>query len=218
MKSAQCPFQFLTASYLVRIQEIKASTLGELAEGLENCSDASIFFHTFQSLGRHHFLTQGFSNDFAQWILTACNRPELAEQLAILDIRDYTSLAELRADLRRIVRGYCREHATIAAQQAFEKFFFCEGVEVTTPLGIQVWDLREFCAGLEKLSHASLYYHFIASRLRLHLRTNDFSYWLENCLGLKSLACRINHIDIYTNTLDSVRSLLTHLIEPELNS
>lgn len=218
MKNANCPFQFLTASYLVRIQDIKASNLEELVEGLETCSDASVFFHTFQSLGRHHFLAQGFSNDFAQWILAACNRAELAERVAMLDIRDYTSLAELRSDLRRIVREYCQAHASFAAQQAFEEFSFCEGVEITTPLGIQVWNLREFGKGLGKLSHASLHYHFIASRLRLHLRTNDFSRWLEDCLGLRSLASRINRIDIYTNTLDSVRSLLTQLIEPELNS
>lgn len=218
MKPAQCPFQFLTASYLVRILDVKAKTLAELADGLEKCSDGSMFFHTFQSLGRHHFLTEGFSNDFAQWILTACNRPELAEQLASVDIRDYTSIPELRADLRRIVREYCEEHSVFAAQQAFEEFAFCEAVEVTTPLGIQAWDLRQFSSGLGRLSHASLYYHFIASRLRLHLRTNDFSQWLENCVGLKSLATRINQIDIYTNTLDSLRSLLTNLIEPELHT
>jgi hypothetical protein len=218
MKNAQCPFQFLTASYLVRIQDVRADTLSQLADGLEKCSDDSIFFHTFQSLGRHHFLTEGFSNDFAQWILTACNRAELAEQLASLDIRDYTSIPELRADLLRIVKEYCQEHAAFAAQQAFEEFPFCEAVEVTTPLGLEAWDLRQFCAGLAKLSHASLHYHFIASRLRLHLRTNDFSQWLENCLGLKGLAIRINQIDIYTNTLDSMRSLLTNLIEPELHS
>jgi hypothetical protein len=31
--------------------------------------------------------------------------------------------------------------------------------------------------------HASLYYRFIASRLRLQLRTNDFSQWLSGNLG-----------------------------------
>ncbi len=107
MQGIESPFQFMTASYLTRMQDLKATTLAELAAGLETCSDASIFFHTFQSLSRHHFLTEGFSNDFAQWVLAACNRPELAEQLASFDIREYTSLAELRADLRRAVNDYC---------------------------------------------------------------------------------------------------------------
>jgi len=216
MQGTTSPFQFLTASYLVRIQDLKAATLGEFAAGLETCSDASIFFHTFQSLSRHHFLTEGFSNDFAQWVLAACNRPELAEQLASFDIREYTSLAELRADLHRTIRNYCESHPQFASQQTFEAFAFCEAVEISIPLGYLAGSLREFSEGLQKLSRASLHYHFIASRLRLHLQTNDFSHWFENTLGLPSLARRADHIDIYTNTLEGVRTILTHLIEKEL--
>ena len=216
MQEAERPFQFLTASYLIRIQDLKATTLAELAKGLEETSDASIFYHTFQSLSRHHFLTEGFSNDFAQWVLAACNRAELAEQLAGLDIREYTALAELRTDLRRIVNDYCERHPPFATQQAFEAFSFCEALGVTTPLGFEARTLGEFCAGLERLSHASLHYHFIASRLRLHLQTNDFSNWLENSLGLPGLASRINRIDIYTNTLDGASALIANLIKEEL--
>jgi hypothetical protein len=200
------------------MQDLKATTLTELAAGLETCSDGSIFFHTFQSLSRHHFLTEGYSNDFAQWVLAACNRAELAEQMANFDIREYTGLTELRTDLRRAVKEYCEAHPRFATQQAFEDFAFCEAVEVTTPLGFTAQTLGEFDEGLQKLSHASLHYHFIASRLRLHLQTNDFSHWFENSLGLNSLATRANRIDIYTNTLDGVRTILTQLIEKELRT
>jgi len=216
VQGIESPFKFMTASYLTRMQNLKATTLAELGAGLDICSDASIFFHTFQSLGRHHFLTKGFSNDFAQWALAACNRPELAEQLASFDIREYTSLAELRADVRRAVNDYCHRHPQLAAQRAFEPFLFCEAVEVAMPLGINAGTLSEFNAGLQKLSRASLHFHFIASRLRLHLRSNDFSHWFENSLGLNNLARRANHIDIYTNTLEGVRTILTRLIEREL--
>jgi hypothetical protein len=44
MKVAAHPFHFVTASYLTRIGNHKASTLAELSEGLELCSDASIFY------------------------------------------------------------------------------------------------------------------------------------------------------------------------------
>jgi len=216
MQGSESPFQFLTASYLIRVQNLRATTLAEFAAGLETCSDACIFFHTFQSLSRHHFLTEGFSNDFAQWALAACNRPELAEQLASFDIREYTSLAELRADMRRVVNDYCELHPQFAAQQTFEAFAFCEAIEVTIPLGFDARTLREFNEGLQKLSRASLHFHFIASRLRLHLQTNDFSNWFENTLGLPNLARRADHIDIYTNTLEGVREILTQHIEKEL--
>ncbi len=102
MNRAQNPFQFVAVSYLTRICNQTATTLAELRDGLEKCSDASIFYHTFQSLGRHHFLTEGFSNDFAQWVLAGLNRAELAERMAALDIRSYTELSELRNDLLRL--------------------------------------------------------------------------------------------------------------------
>ena len=218
MKGAEQAFQFKTVSYLTRIGNEVATTLAQLKQGLESCSDTSIFNHTFQTLSHHHFLTRGFSNDFAQWVLAACNRPELAEHLASLDIRDYLSLAELRADLRRLVSAYCERNPQHAQQSAFEPFFFYEAIGVEVPLGIEAWTLEEFRNGLEQLSHASFHFHFIASRLRLQLRTNDFSLWLENSLNLGTLAKRVNRIDIYTNTLESALERMAGLVERELHS
>ncbi len=216
MKPAERPFEFITESHLTRIGNQVAHNLLELCNGLEQCSDASIFHHTFQTLGTHHFLTEGFSNDFAQWVLAATNRGELAEQLAAIDVRDYVGLAELRSDLRRIAGDYCREHPQLAQQTALEDFYFCESVETTMPLGFTANNLIEFRGGLEKIGHASFYFHFISSRLRLHLKTNDFSWWLGDSLGLNDLASSINRIDIYTNTLDSARNKTVRLIDQEL--
>ena len=212
---AETPFDFVTASYLTRIGNQSAGTLAELLTGLEHCSDASIFHHTFQTLGVHHFLTEGFSNDFAQWTLSSTNRNDLAEQLAALDIRDYTSIAVLRSDLRRMVRDYCDTYPQLASQSGIERFYFCESVEVTVPLGRSARNLDEFREGIEHLSHAGFYFHFISSRLRLQLQTNDFSHWLSASLGLRTLADSVNHIDIYTNTLDSARAKMLRLIDRE---
>ncbi len=205
-------FQFMTASYVIRINNQKACTMNELRAGLDQASDASIFYHTFQSLGRHHFLTEGFSNEFAQWALAGLNRPHLAERLGGLDVRDYLSLAELRADLLRLVSEYCEEHPREAEISAFEPFHFCECAEVTAPLGAPVTTLHHFRQGLERLSHASLYYHFLTSRLRLKLQTNDFSNWLAAAMGREDLAQRINRIDIYTNTLDGARDRMVRIV------
>lgn len=215
MHSAETPFDFVTASYLTRIGNQSAGTLAELLTGLEHCSDASIFHHTFQTLGVHHFLTEGFSNDFAQWALASANRNDLAEQLAALDIRDYLSIAALRSDLCRVVGDFCAAQPQFAAQSGLERFYFCESVEVTVPLGHSAHNLDEFRKGLEHLSHAGFYYHFISSRLRLQLQTNDFSRWLSDSLRLRTLADSVNRIDIYTNTLDSTRAKMLRLIDRE---
>ena len=215
MNTAETPFEFVTVSYLTRIGNQSAGTLAELLTGLENCSDASIFHHTYQTLGSHHFLTEGFSNDFAQWVLADTSRNDLAEQLAALDIRDYVSIAALRSDLCRVVGEFCAAFQTFARQTALERFYFCESVEVTAPLGRSARTLDEFRDGITYLSHASFYFHFISSRLRLQLQTNDFSHWLSDGLGLPTLADSVNHIDIYTNTLDSSRAKLVRLIDRE---
>jgi uncharacterized protein DUF5752 len=214
MKASQA-FEFVTASYLIRISGREAGTIAELQQGIESCSDASIFYHTFQSLGRHHFLNEGFSNDFAQWVLGSCNRPVLAERLASLDIRNYVSVADLRADLLQILASYAQANPQEGAQSAFEKFFFCETIEEEIPLG-EAWTLEEFRARLTELPHASLQFHFLTSRLRLHLHTNDFSHWFSEVLGLHRLALSVNGIDIYTNTLDSARDRIVTLVDREV--
>jgi len=112
----------------------------------------------------------------------------LAERLAGLDLRDYLSLGELRSDLIRVVGDYCRVHPAEADQFAFEPFFFCESIEVSAPLGVEAGTLEEFRQVLEGLTNASFHYHFITSRLRLQLRTNDFSLWFQSALGLEPLA------------------------------
>jgi hypothetical protein len=215
MHAAETPFEFVTVSYLTRIGNQSAGTLAEFLTGLAHCSDASIFHHTFQTLGSHHFLTEGFSNDFAQWVLADANRDDLAEQLAALDIRDYVSIAALRSDLCRVVGDYCTAFPHLASQSALERFYFCESVEVTVPLDRRAHTLDEFRGGIAHLSHAGFYFHFISSRLRLQLQTNDFSHWLADGLGLATLADSVNHIDIYTNTLDSSRAKLLRLIDRE---
>jgi hypothetical protein len=215
MTTTEQPFQFMTAAYLTRVENYKADTAAELGEALGKASDASVFYHTFQTLGQHHFL-EGFSNDFAQWVVAGLNQPALAERLASIDVRDYTSIAELRGDLRQMIGSFCEENPTAAGQRAFEPFYFCQAVEVTLPLPWDAKTLSGFRAGLERLSHASFYYHFIASRLRLQLQTNDFSHWFLNALDLKDLAARTDRIDIYTNTLDTARRELSGLVDREI--
>lgn len=216
MTTADVPFQFVTAAYLTRVENQRASTIGELLRCMEQASDAAIFYHTFQSLGRYHFLTEGFSNDFAQWVLEGLNQPALAEHLAGIDVRDYTSLPDLRTDLRETVSEFVDQYPRKAEQVAFEPFYFLSDVEVTRPLPWDAHTLAGFRAGLERLSHASFYHHFIASRLRLHLRTNDFSHWFVTALGMERLAQQAERIDVYTNTLDTARKELIEIVDREV--
>jgi len=206
------PFQFVAASYVIRICLERAHTLAEMARYLRTCSDASIFYHTFQSLETHHYTT--FSSDFAQWILAACNEAALAERLGTLDLREYVSIAGLRLALARPVEEHIRANPQAAERAAFEPFHFCEAVEVTVPVAAEARTLAELAEGIRRLSLHTLHYHFIVSRLRLKLETNDFSFWIQHSLGNAKLAEQLNRIDFYTNTLDGVREEMLRAIAP----
>jgi hypothetical protein len=213
---ANHPFEFFSASYLTRIDNQRAQSLRELRDGLEHCSDASMFHHTFQSLGRHHFLTEGFSNDVAQWVLASLNRPRLAEQLGGLDVRGYVDLTTLRQDIVRIVDEFLRTNPADADVEGFEPFYFCSSIEVLVPLGWEAWTLREFRQWLERMGHGSFHFHFLVSRLRLHLQSNDFSVWFKEALGLDRLARLTERIDITTDTADGAKARLLKLVDREL--
>lgn len=204
MSTAQQPFQFVAASYLVRIRRERASTLKEMVQHLRACSDESIFYHTFQSLETHHYST--FSSDFAQWTQAALNEAGLAEQLATVDLRSVVSIRELREKLIAFVDEHITANPAAADRKGFEPFHFCEAVEVTVPLEARASTLQELAEGIRRLSLHTLHYHFIVSRLRLELETNDFSHWIQHSLGHSPLAERVNRIDFYTNTLEGVRS------------
>lgn len=212
MKQASEPFKFVTASYLIRIGSERAETLVALEQALRLCSEASIFYHTFQSLESHEYTF--FSSDFSQWVTDACSEPELGEHLAALDLREFVSLVDLRTALVGCVEGYLRSHPASAGRRAAYPFYFCEAVELTAPRDEQASNLAELIEGIRRISLQTLHHHFINSRLRLRLRTNDFSYWVENSLEAPELAQRLNAIDFYVHTLEGTRQQIVETLEP----
>ena len=109
MSATAQPFQFVDGGVSDAHRKPARYDDQRAASKASKCQRRAIFYHTFQTLGQHHFLTEGFSNDFAQWVLAALNQAELAERLASIDIRDYVSIAELRADLSPHRRRFCQQ-------------------------------------------------------------------------------------------------------------
>ncbi len=213
LRWARAPFYFNSAAHLTRIGREKATNLGELLEGIKGCSDTSIFQHTFHTLREHHFIREGFSNDFAHWAFAACNEVGLAERLAAIDIREFTSVEDLRHRLIAIVGTYLEQNPRVRDRVAFEPFYFCASELVVIPTPYVARNLAEFIDALQRVSLHAIYYHFIDARLRLKLNSNDFSLWLEHELDLGTLADRINRIDIYTQTLQDVRRAILRIVE-----
>src|SRR6202140_3296701 len=209
-------FYFNTSAHLLRITTLKATTLGELLDALRACPEDSIFQHTFRSLQEHHFIREGFSNDFAHWALAACNQPGLAEQLASVDVREYTSLSDLRERFIEIVASHLQRNPADAAKIAEETFYFCAADIVVLPTGMVAATMQDFVKGLREVSVHSIHHHFIEARLRIKLMSNDFSQWLHEDVGLTDAARALNRIDIYTATLEDVRKQIIRVVERSL--
>ncbi|MGC2172866.1 MAG: DUF5752 family protein [Candidatus Sulfotelmatobacter sp.] len=210
------PFYFNTSAHLLRITKYKGSTLAELLDALRECHEDSIFQHTFRTLQEHHFLRAGFSNDFAQWVLAACNEPGLAEALASVDVREFTSVAELRTRFIEILEKYLHDSPEAATRAADEIFYFCASDIVVMPTSFQAHTLHEFAEGIRRVSVHSIHHHFIEARLRIKLMSNDFSQWLYEDAGLTETARSLNRIDIYTATLEDVRQQIVRIVERAL--
>jgi hypothetical protein len=212
-RPARSPFHFNSAGNLLRIGRERASTLGELLQALRTCPEDSIFQHTFRTLQEHHFIREGYSNDFAHWAYTACHETGLAERLASVDVRAFTSIPDLRARIVTIVEEYLNKNPRLGERLALQPFYFCSSETVIMPTSFVAHNLEEFLDSLKAVSLHSIHHHFIEARLRLKLRSNDFSRWLEEELDLGQIAARLDQIDIYTSTLEDVRRKIVGVIQ-----
>ena len=212
------PFHFYTSSSLVELTGEKANTLEELLALLRRCTGSAIFYHVFQSFRERHFAIEKYHSDFAQWISTSLDEEPLAERLGALDVRDFTSIRSLREAMIKIIEDYAHKHPQRLGRQGKTPFFFCQSVSVVMPTKHIARSLEDFYHIIGEVGIRSIHYHLVEARLRLEVRTNDFSYWLRDSLGKEKLAQRIEGIDIYLQTLEEIRKMFLHYIEEEINT
>jgi Family of unknown function (DUF5752) len=210
------PFEFKSAAHLLFIERQRACNIDELGEALASCSEESIFQHTFRTLEEHHFIKEGFSNDFAHWAYMELGEVGLGERLASLDVREFTSLATLRARLAAIVEEFGSQNPQARDRTATVPFYFCSSKTIVLPTQRSAATLAEFIESLKQVGLHSLHYHFIEARLRRKLESNDFSIWLQRDVGLEHEAALLNQIDIYTSTLEGVRRRIVQILETSL--
>ena len=210
---ARAPFEFKSAAHLLFIERERASNIAELLKALLACPEESIFQHTFRTLEEHHFIKEGFSNDFAHWAYTELGEVGLGERLASLDVREFTSLAALRERLVQVVQEFGEQNPRARERTATTPFYFCSSKTIILATQRNAANLAEFIEGLKQVSLHSVHYHFIEARLRRRLESNDFSIWLQKELGLEREAALLNQVDIYTSTLEGVRRKITQILQ-----
>jgi Family of unknown function (DUF5752) len=212
-RTAHSPFHFNSSANLLQIQKGRAANLQELLEAVRTCPEESIFQHTIQTLQEHHYIREGFSNDFAHWAYSECNEAGLAERLASIDVRAFTSIESMREQIVRTLEDYIKWNPMARDRAALKPFYFLSSQSVVIPTPFVAHTLGEFIEELKKVSVHSIHHHFIEARLRLKLVSNDFSMWLDKEIGLSKTAASLNRIDIYTLTLEDVRNQLVRILK-----
>lgn len=208
----QTPFRFYTALRLVQLTGRKARTIRQLLAHLHKVPGSSIFYHTHQALLQHHFEKPAGHNDFALWVEEALQDMALGERLAFIDLRDFSSIRQLRSAIIDIIENQVARNGKIRARHcpAGEEFHFCRAKSFVMSTGREARSIDEFFEQLHSITNTSLYFHFIESRLRLGFQSNDFSVWLEG-RGEPKLAHAINALNPYVRTLDELKADLIAL-------
>ncbi len=215
MSASAKSFVFYTSVPLVELTGRQAKNVRQLAEAVERAEASSIFFHTHDYVREHHFLSQEYPSDFAYWVAEILQEKGLGERLAFVDIRDFTSIEALRAEILAILKSQGGRRAEREVLPGLE-FHFRKSINLVVPTGYTASNLSEFREGLARVDNNCLYFHLIEAHLRDDLPGNDFSNWVVECLGKEKLALQIAQIDPYTNTLDQTRQKLLNLADREL--
>lgn len=205
-------FRFFTARRLVEANGLRAATIRELVTHLKKVGGASIFYHTHASYLEHHFVRRRFYNDFATWISGAVQEHKLAEQIAGIDMMDYTTIRDLRNAIVHTIQTHLDERKGERARKApaGEEFYFCKAKSFVFPTGLEARSVPDFFECIRQISPLSLYYHVFESRLRLQRTTSDFAVWLTD-MGAADIAGKINRLDPYAFSLEELRERIISL-------
>jgi hypothetical protein len=206
------PFVFMTSVESVQLTGRRASSLAELATGLETVEGSSLYHHTHRFYRHHSFLGAADRSDFALWVGDDLKETALAERMGALDLRDYGNLEALRAallgtlaPLRDLPRRWERP-----VPPGLE-FHFCRSTSLVFPTGHQAKNIEEFQEALGKVDVSCLHFHLVEAPLHSfgseRAYANDLSVWLEG-MGSSEQAAAIARIDPYHGDLESVRGRL----------
>jgi Family of unknown function (DUF5752) len=211
---AKAPFEIFALAHVSRMGGQAAATLRELADGLETCSDESIYNHTIVAMRSYLVLSEEVTNDYARWAQTSLRREDLAAHLAMADMKDCQTRRSAGRSVEHCSRVY-RGAAGIGGPEGGESVLFLRGNGGCGALGSDGAPLEEFRQCVREMRGESFYLHFVAPRTRHENRSNDFSEWLEKSLGMHGLAAKINEIDVMDTTLEGAREKILELLGAE---
>ncbi len=208
------PFEFKECVTILKATGKKAKNIKQLRDIISSVSEGSIFHHTYQYFFKERILE--YTNDFAHWAGESLEERSLAEQLSNVDPYAFPNIADLRAELLRVIDNYMQAFPEPREVLPGDEFYFNETVTLVFPAGIKAKNLAEFFLAIRYVDVNSLYYHFYEARMRVEDGMDDFSKWIEDSLEKPALAARIRMIDPFMHNLEGIRGRITGEVEEEV--
>lgn len=207
------PFKFYFESGLTLYTSIKCDSLSTLYQGIQKVSESSIFYHLHHSYFRRHFTTADYMNDFARWLWINIGEQSISEKVAMINPFLFDSIKDCRKQLLRCLKEYIGGSEIFPRVSRDREFYFLELRSFIHPTGYEARNLKEFKAGIERISISGLFYHLIDSRIRSGRRTNDFSQWLANDLGEQKKAEEIAQLNLFSLNFWDIRNEIIAILE-----
>ncbi len=209
-------FEFTGCIEIKELLGEKADNELQLMEQLEEVALDSVYYHTHSYFLRHFYLAGQYPNDFANWAALQVRDRVLGEKLGIVTPSGEKSLEDIRSELLDIIDAHLSSIKIIPSVVYGESFYFMKSRIIEIKTGVSVKDLAGFTDALKVVHASAIYNHIFEARLRIRKGRSDFATWLEECLGLDSLAEKLERIDCYMYSLEDLRAKIIDLCQKEI--
>lgn len=210
-------FDFRACYEITELLGAQATDEKQLLEKIEDVPTDSIYYHTHSYFLRHYYITGPYSNDFANWTLIQVRDRILGEKLSSVMPTNDKSIEDIRLELIDIIDEHLSTTKVIPFVVYGQPFHFMKSTIIEIPTEHSVSTLEEFIEALRVVDASAIYNHIFEARHRIRRGKSDFSIWLEEALGLDSLAEAIENIDSYMYSLESLREKILSLCESEVD-
>lgn len=203
----------------VEIKELtgkKADDELTLMELIEEAPIDCIYFHIHSCFLRHFYIVGPYPNDFANWVVMQVRDRVLAEKMSAITPSRDKDMEDVRDELVGVIDEHLASIKTNPSVIYGQPFYLMNSKIIEIPTQIEVKNLKEFRNALAVVDASAIYNHVFEARLRVRRGRSDFAIWIEEVLGLKSLADKIEQIDSYMYSLEGLRAKILSLCDSEL--
>jgi hypothetical protein len=174
------PFKIFDCTLLTKMSGLQpAVNLRELRDRIGLCSPNVLYHHFCETPLVPLFDYPDYRNDFAIWARHHLRDEILAERLGIIDPYAYAALEDLRSAVLEIIDEHLSERTSVPWAPPGREFNFMEAITVVFDTGGRINHPDCLSAAIDKMTHGSIYFHFLEARRRPPFGVDDFTAWLQ---------------------------------------